>query len=168
MYQAGELIVYANTGVCRVEDVGVPAGLPSSDGATLYYKLVPLYGVGTIQIPVNTRVFMRPVLTKKQAEQLVESIPQIEEDPCTIENPRLAAEHFRSRLDTHRCEDLVCLIKTVHRRSQTQQKRGRKPSRAEQQLLRRAQELLHGELAVALELPIGEVPEYIRRRLEAS
>ena len=168
MFQPGELIMYASTGVCRVDEVGIPHDLPTSDGKTPYYKLSPLYSVGTIHIPVDSKVFMRPVLTRQQAEQLVARIPQIDEDDCTIENPRLAAEHFRSRLDSHRCEDLICLIKTVYRRSAAQEKRGRKPSRAEQQLLRRAQDLLHGELAVALELPLDEVPAYIQRTLAAS
>ena len=165
MYQPGELIMYSTTGVCRVEEISVPSDLPSCDGVTPYYKLVPLYGAGTIHIPVNTGVFMRPVLTRQQAEQLVASIPQIEEDDCQIENPRLAAEHFRARFGTHRCEDLICLIKTVYRRSAAQEKRGRKPSRAEQQLMQRAEELLHGELAVALEMPLAEVPGYIRQTM---
>ena len=168
MYQPGELIMYSTTGVCRVEEISVPVDLPYSDGVTPYYKLIPLYGAGTIHIPVNTGVFMRPVLTRQQAEKLVASIPHIEEDDCQIDNPRLAAEHFRARFGTHRCEDLVCLIKTVYRRSAAQEKRGRKPSRAEQQLLQRAEGLLHGELAVALDLPLDEVPGYIRQTMAAS
>ena len=75
MYQKGEYIIYGNTGVCRVEDVAVPDNIPIKEKGALYYKLSPVYGVGSIYIPVDTEVFMRPVLTKAQANELIVTVP---------------------------------------------------------------------------------------------
>ena len=74
MYQKGEYIIYGNTGVCRVEDVAVPDNIPIKEKGALYYKLSPVYGAGSIYIPVDTEVFMRPVLTKAQANELIDKM----------------------------------------------------------------------------------------------
>ena len=66
MFQKGDLIVYGNMGVCRVEAVEAPAGLPGAGEKKLYYKLDPVYETGTVYIPVDAKVFMRPILTHAQ------------------------------------------------------------------------------------------------------
>ena len=70
MFQKGDLIVYGNTGICRVEEVGTPESLPGVDKEKLYYKLVPVRSASTIYTPVDTSVFMRPVMTKEAAAQV--------------------------------------------------------------------------------------------------
>lgn len=70
MFKKGTLLIYDTAGVCRVEDVGMPEGLPVSDKKKQYYKLAPVFGVGTIYIPVDTKVFMRPVISKQEAEKI--------------------------------------------------------------------------------------------------
>lgn len=37
----------------------------------LYYKLSPVYGSGTIYVPVDTKIFMRPVLSRREAMDLI-------------------------------------------------------------------------------------------------
>ena len=56
MFQKGDLIVYGNMGVCRVEAVEAPAGLPGAGEKKLYYKLDPVYETGTVYIPVDAKV----------------------------------------------------------------------------------------------------------------
>ena len=41
MYQVGDLVMYGNTGVCRVEDIGHPQGI--SEKEQLYYTLALVY-----------------------------------------------------------------------------------------------------------------------------
>ena len=71
MYQQGDLIVYGNTGVCRVEAVGHPQGISGIPEDKLYYTLAPLYSAGVIYAPLDTPVLMRPVLTREAAEKLI-------------------------------------------------------------------------------------------------
>ena len=49
MYERGVLIMYGNSGVCRVEDVAPMKGSRGAEKNRLYYKLSPVYGSGTIR-----------------------------------------------------------------------------------------------------------------------
>ena len=73
MFSIGSLIVYSGTGVCRVEAVGPPPFDPGSK--VEYYTLIPLQSTGTIYVPVDTKVFMRPILSREAAQELIRRIP---------------------------------------------------------------------------------------------
>lgn len=167
MFQKNDLIVYGNTGICRVEEVGTPEGLPGIDKGKLYYRLTPIRGAGTIYTPVDTSVFTRPAMTKGEAEQLIDRIPEIAEDSFECRDPRMLAEHYRTSLQTHECEDLIRLIKTVYQKSQKLVQNGKKPGKTDQQYRKRAEELLNEELSVALGIAFAEVPAYIEQRISA-
>ena len=71
MFEIGSLLIYDTTGVCKVLEIGVPCGLPVANKDRMYYKLAPVFGSGTIYIPVDTKVFMRKVITHEEAEALI-------------------------------------------------------------------------------------------------
>ena len=112
MYQAGEFIVYGTNSVCRVESIGKPPFETEED--KLYYTLVPVTGTETIYIPTDSPVFTRPVISREKAEELINSIPDIEEDHFVCHSVRMANEHYQAALQSHDCEELVQLIKTVY------------------------------------------------------
>ena len=127
MYQAGDYIVYGTSGVCRVDEVK-PS--PFEDEADRqYYTLTPVTGTETIYIPVDSPVFMRPVISREQAETLVRDIPNIEVDHFTSHSMRLSSEHYQEVLQSHDCGDLVQLIKTVYAKSR---RSGRRLSQVDQ------------------------------------
>lgn len=165
MFQKGDLIIYGNTGVCRVEKVGPPRNLSGADGDRLYYMLSPIYGAGNIYIPVDTSVFMRPVISREDADRLIERIPSIHADICDSSNQRALSEHYEAALQTHACEDLLQLIKTVYAKNRDSIHRGKKPGQTDQKYKKRAEDLLYGELSVALSIPLDEVEGYIRKRM---
>ena len=71
MFQQGDLIVYGNTGVCRVEGFGTPD--PMDRSGRQYYQLKPLYQDGVIYTPVEGgKVPMRPVMSAEAARALAE------------------------------------------------------------------------------------------------
>ena len=152
MFQKGEYIMYGSTGVCRVEDVAVPDNIPMKEKGTLYYKLAPVYGAGNIYIPVDSKVFMRPVLTKEQANELIDKIPSIQEPVYEAKDQKNLADCYRASLRAHECEKL--------------EGTGRKLGKADTEYMKQAQALLHGELAVVLGIPFEVVPEYIAGRIE--
>ena len=115
MYQAGEFIVYGTNSVCRVESIGKPPFETEED--KLYYTLVPVTGTETIYIPTDSPVFTRPVISREKAEELINSIPDIEEDHFVCHSVRMANEHYQAALQSHDCEELVQLIKTVYAKS---------------------------------------------------
>lgn len=165
MFEKGSLMIYDTTGVCRVEDVGRPEGVPVSDKTKIYYKLAPVFGSGVIYIPVDTKVFMRPVITKNEAEDLIRRIPEIRESEFETKNQKTLENYYKESLRSHACEDLVQLIKTVHLKKRNLERNGRKAGKTDQQYMKRAQALLHEELSVALEIPVDQVEEYITNRV---
>ena len=85
MFETGDLIIYGNSGVCKVAQVGTP-NVKAFDQTKLYYTLQPLYSTETIYTPVDTDVFMRPVISRSQAEELIHQIPSIREVVCKDRN----------------------------------------------------------------------------------
>ena len=68
MFQKGEYVIYGNNGICCIKEIGIPVGTPMGRSGKEYYMLAPVFGSGTIYAPLDTKVFMRPILTKAQAE----------------------------------------------------------------------------------------------------
>ena len=165
MFQPGSLIVYGSTGVCRVEDVG-PKKIMKNILKTCY-TLTPLYSRETITVPVDSPVFMREVISREQAEQLIDRIP--EEEPAAVPGDANAAKTcYEQALRSHSCDDLLRLVRQIYRRTQSARQSRRPPSQTDQRYMKRAADLLYGELAVALGIPREEVVPYIAQRLEAA
>lgn len=167
MYKKGEYVIYGNNGICRIEQIGVPVGTPLGRSGKEYYTLAPVFGSGSIYAPVDTKVFMRPILTKAQAEALIEQIPGIQGENVEGKDVRALSEKYRGCLDTHQCEDLVRLIKTVYQKEKAMAESGKKLAKTEQEFGRLAKELLHREFSMALEMPYEEVEGYIAEKIEA-
>ncbi len=111
-------------------------------------------------------MYTRPVITRAQAERLIAAIPWIEEeDHFTSHSLRMSTEHYQTVLRSHDCRELVQLIKAVYAKSR---RGGRRVSQIDQRYRKRAEELLHGELAVALGIPIDEVQPYISRSISEA
>lgn len=162
-YQVGDLIIYGSTGVCRVAQIstdGPERGKP-------YYTLKPLYQTCDIYTPLNGKVFTRPILSREQAEHLIDTIPTIETHPCYSQAMRKLSEQYQSCLATHQCEDLMELTLSIYAKRQWAQETNRKFGAVDQRFLKRAEDLLFGELAAALDIPRDDVPQYITARLEA-
>lgn len=166
MFEVGSLMIYDTTGVCKVLEIGVPEGLPVANKDRKYYKLAPVFGSGTIYIPVDTKVFMRPVISREEAESLIRKIPEIREDICDTHNLKTLEDHYKASLMTHECEELVQLIKTVYTKKQNLEKNGKKTGKTDQQYMKRAKQLLYEELSIALDIPVGDVEAYITRTIE--
>ena len=160
MFQKDDYVIYGNSGICRVEDVGVPENYPIVRAGRLYYTLVQVFGSGTIYAPVDTQVYMRNILTKQEAETLIEQIPEIEAEAFAGQDVRTLSENYR--------EDLVRLIKTIFQKKQSIAGSGKKLAKTEQDFDRVAKDLLHQEFSIALEIPLEAVEEYILTRVRAT
>ena len=74
MIKVGDYVHYANTGLCRVEEITAP-GFTAADKGRLYYRLTPAETPGsTIYTPVdNRKVEMRLAMTRQEALALIDS-----------------------------------------------------------------------------------------------
>jgi len=167
VYQAGELIVYGGDGVCRVESVG-PLTMKGAKKDVDYYTLTPLYGSGKIFAPVNASVFSRPVMTREEAQELIARIPDIPAEVYENSNPRMLTEHYQQYLKSYDCTQLVRLIRAIYVKGQNAAEKGRHLGQVDERCMKKAEEMLHGELAVALEIPVDEVRDYIINTLDSG
>ena len=159
MYQPGDLVIYGRTGVCRVERI------ETREDGQQFYALAPLYQSCAILTPVEGRVFMRPVLTRRQAEELIDRMPTLQTAPREG-GVRDLTERYQASIATHDCADLVGLISSIYAKKKTAEREKRKFGALDERFMQEGEALLHGELAAALDIPVGEVPAYIRKRLK--
>ncbi|MBR7148381.1 MAG: CarD family transcriptional regulator [Firmicutes bacterium] len=164
MFKKGDYIIYGNSGVCQVEDITIPDFM--GDGTIEYYVLVPIRDTGRIYIPVNTNKFMRPVITKKQAMELIAQIPSIQKAEYQVRDHRMLSEQYKHSLDSHELSDLVQLIKTIYLKNEDLATRGKRPSNTDMQYMKKAEDLLHSELSIALGIPFHEVASFITTEIE--
>ena len=165
MYQAGDRIIYGGSGVCQVKAV-VP--LEGSREDRLYYTLEPLYGSGIVYAPVDGPVFSRPLMTPEEVRDLLAQFPQIPAEPLAERSLTALKDHYVSVLKSHDCQALVGLIKGAYEKGRRAARRGKRPGAVDQRYLKSAQELLHGEIAAVLGIPLESVPDYIRAAVEGE
>lgn len=159
MFQPGALIFYSRTGVCRVEAI-------EEDAGRRFYCLAPLYQKCTIRIPVDGKVFMRPILTRSEANALIDRIPGVEAAPVECRALRELTDRYRTSIGSHAPEDLLALTMSIYTKKQNLLREKRKLGAIDERFLQEGEALLFGELAAALEIPAEDVPGYIHERLE--
>ena len=165
MYQKGELILYGSTGVCRVTDI-IAKKFSRTDPEKLYYVLTPLYQSGTITTPVeNGKVFTRPVISRDEAISLIDEIPHIEARAYHNTNLQQLESHYKRELESHDCRDLLRLTMSTYRKKQEREQARLKFGAVDRRYMERAEDLLFGELAVALEIERDHVLAFIEERL---
>lgn len=160
MYDVGQKIIYGESGVCTIEVIG-PLQMSGADPGKLYYQLTPLIGRGTYFAPVDSGAFMRPIISRAEAEELIDSIPEIQPAICNDSRFNHVDAFYKEIFKLHTPEAMVSIIKGLYERMAD---RKTKSSRAEA-TVKRAKEILHGELSVALGIPYNEVESYITERI---
>lgn len=163
MYAVGEKIIYGSSGVCVVAEICTP-DFSREERGRKYYKLRPLYGSETIYAPVDTTAFMRRVISPEEANALIARIPELEAQMCDSHSITMLRQQYEAFFQGHDCEAYIRLIKGVHQKGSG----GRKLGQTDQRYMKRAQDVLYGELAAALELRPDEMPDYIKKMLESE
>lgn len=151
MYHVGEYIVHPGQGVCKVDEI--------VDQPQETYMLLP---VGTrhpmrISFPVASEGRLRPVLSKAEAEELIDEYPQMDVDGFTERSAALEEEHFKNQIRRGTCRDSVRVVKTFRRRIAEVRSRNKKPPVAYERILKQASERSLSELAIALDVTPDDV-----------
>ena len=165
MFTVNQLVVYENSGVCRIEKIE-EVSFPS--GPKTCYILKPVYAKeGTIYSPVNNpNVLMRPVITKEDALELIRSIPETE--VRTFEGFRTAELEgkYREAARSQQCHDLIPLAMAIYRKTRKARKAGKKVSEVDDGFLKRLNDQIDGELAIALGIRKEDVQEFISKEIK--
>lgn len=165
MYKIGDMIIYANQGVCRVDEIGVP-DITGITKDKVYYTLSPIYGDGKIFIPVDTSMYMRPIATKSEVKDIISQIPKIEAEFIENQNYKMMEDYYKKLLSSHKCVDLINIIKSVYDKRKVVKQQGKNLGQTDEKFKKIAEDLLHSEFAVALDIPKTDVNKYIESAME--
>lgn len=166
LYSVGELIVYGGTGVCRVE--GIDEKQVSDSEVRRFYRLKPLYQSGTISVPVDGKVFMRPVISREEAEAIIDQLPNMPVRTLHERNFTQLAAHYQQLLCSHECSDVAGLVVSIRAKKRESEQSGRRFGQVDAKFMKRAETLLYGEISAALGIPFDEVEPYIEKRLSGN
>lgn len=169
MFRIGDYVYYASGGVCSVSDICYAplSGMPQD---RQYYVLRPAVGAdGVMYVPVNSEVvFLRGLLSKEEAETLLEQIPSIQAIEET--NAKALREKYLEAMRRHDPVEWVRVIKTVHGRIRrlAEHSKTQRISDTERSFAEDAKRYLYTELAITLGVSLEEMRTSLRAQIEQS
>lgn len=159
-------MVYGATGVCRVEEI---TRLSGADRKRLYYLLKPLWQDGVIYAPVDSeKVPMRQVISRAEAEALIDQMPDIQAAVCRGGTVQALAQQYQSAVRDGGHQALIEMMKSIYIKRNQAEAKNRRLGMIDERYMKQAERLLYGELATALEIPYDEVEGYIAGRIEEN
>lgn len=164
MYQAGEYVVYAGSGLCLVEQVGVPDFNVGEQNRT-YYFLRTTMDRSRIYVPTDTQLPLRAPMTAEEAEAFLSSAGEIPVSLPVRRDRKTVVQHYQNMLSGHTKEGLAQAIKSIrfaHRAA------AGRMSGAEENVLRRAERQLCSELSGVLNISMEDAGERLTQALTAQ
>lgn len=163
MFSAGEKIVYGQTGVCVIEDIAEKELIKNQK--RLYYVLKPLNQQNNIiYAPADSdKIFIRPVMTKEEAEKLILQIPEI---VSKIKQGVLSVDDYREKLSSRKSLELIELTAIIYEKKKIAKSNKKKLGFSDEKYMHIAENMLFCELAVSLDIPAEQVPGYIENKLK--
>lgn len=167
MFEIGDYIIYGNSGVCEVVEIG-PIQLNGRDNDKLYYTLEPVYEKGSkVYTPVgNKKVLMRKIISKEEAFELIDNIPNIEFEIDLTDKER--ERSIKESLRTIDCEEWIKILKALHHRKQERHADGKKMTSSDEKFMQAAEDCLYGELSISLDMPKEEIGDFLLNRLKEA
>lgn len=168
-FDIGEYVSYGINGMCNIEDIR-PMQLSQSVEKMMYYILRPESNPkSTIFVPVNNQKLvskMRELMTKDEINAML-----VRMKDRTLEwekDVRFRTESFHEILNNGVNQDLILMIRCLHRKRQELVQLGKKLPARDSNTLKTAERLVEEEFAHVLHIKCEEVSDYIRDVLDPS
>lgn len=164
MFHVNDYVMYGTKGACQITDIGrIDFGKKDTD----YYFLKPIADQsGTLYVEVGSdKVRMRNIVSKEEADQIIERMADAK--GIWIENEKSREKAYREAIESGNCDELVQLLKGLYERKEVRIQEGKKVTDVDGRAFVKAEGLLHGELAIALNISVEEVEDYIKNHNSA-
>ena len=162
MYSIGDLFVYGSSGACRITDIKKEN---FGKNEMTYYILSPVFDQKeTIYVPVDNKNLvskMKRILTPEELTALIKTIPH--KKSVWIENVNQRREEYKRIINHANREELLSLIKTLHERRKALKEAGKNLSVHDERFFRHAQNIIHSEISLVLQIPREEIPSYMEK-----
>ena len=166
MYSVGDVVFYSTTGVCKVVCIGEPAlkGLPTNVD---YYTLQPLSKNHRemIYVPVDTKAFMRMAICKDEAQGFIDMVDDIQPSFPETRNPKGVQEFYSRLINSFEIPNLLQVIVSLTLKKRENQAKNKHLNQTQSTFLRRAQEMVYNEFALALDKTSEEIADIIEAKI---
>ncbi len=159
MYKVNDYVVYKKS-VCKVKEIK-----NNKLNGIDYYILVPIDDDSLIiDVPVDNRMgYLRDVISKKETEELINSIPSIE--PLDNIDDKYIEKTYKDLISGD-YKDLIKIIKTSYLRNEMRSKNNRRPSEKDLNYFNQAEKYLYNELSISLNMSFNDTKNYIVTRVQ--
>lgn len=150
-------------GVCEVTGICEKAFLKNQKRK--YYVLKPEnLDNNLIYAPIEQgKVFMRPLITEQQAEDLIKSIPKIVENISLNDN--MTKDEYIEKINNHSLEQLVELTAIIYAKKMSVAKMKKRLNMIDEKYMKIGENLLFGELSAVLKISIDKIQDYISEKI---
>ncbi|MDW2797451.1 CarD family transcriptional regulator [Clostridium boliviensis] len=165
MFQVNDLVVFGSHGICEVKEIGNLCMFAADDERT-YYTLKPLYEdhQSAVYTPVdNLKTTIRPAATREEAMNLIDHIPSIETIWAMDEREREGI--FKDIMLKCECTGWMQIVKTLYLKKKKRLAEGKKNTAKDDFYFNKAEDLLYGELAAALEVDKEGIKDMVISRV---
>ena len=164
MYPIGSFVMYSSSGVCSVSDIRAESFAGTKKD---YYVLMPVHGnTSHIFVPLDNEKLlsrMRPLLSREEVLELIACFQS--EQPAWIPDNRARGTYFQQCLMDADPLELVRVVKSITNHKIELADKGKKSLMADEQVLKRAERILHGEFAMVLGVAADAVSSMIEDAL---
>ena len=160
MHKVDDYVMYKKD-VCKIREIR-----KNKINGNEYYILVPVDDDSlVIEAPVDNRMgFIREIISKKDAEKLIEVIPNIE--PVNVISNAYIDKVYKELLYKGTYEDLIRIIKTAYLRNDERAKNKKKLSDKDSTYFNKAEKYLYNELSISLGMNYNETKEYVINKVQ--
>jgi len=163
MYKTGDLVVYGSFGVCRLENVVMGENIGGEAGKE-YFCIKPVFDDCSISVPTDTKVFMRKVIEKGEAQQLIGEITVNHSEAFFASSVQQLADHYDKAIKTHECSVILDMLLSIYEKRQLVLQKKQKFGQLDERFMKKAEDLLFNEFSFALDMTRKDVEEMIKTK----
>ena len=167
MFQVNDTVLYGSQSVCTVTEI---CEKKIGKEKMRYYALKPVFdNKSTVYVPCDNPKLvekMRRILSAAEIDALIDSMQN--ETLEWIQDDGERKEKYGEIIRSGDRKALAVLIRTLYLHREHQKAAGKKFHAVDEQLLDRAQKLLHEEFAYVLNIAPQDVPPFIAKQLEVT
>ena len=166
-YSVGEIIVYGSNGVCKIDDIKETSFF--KEAPKPYYFLSPLFvkSSSVIYVPLDNPAQtdkIKPIMTKKEADEFVKSLPVTGMEGIEDRNKRKDA--FTKILSSGTRSEIAALIELIMSHKKLLEAEGRKLNAQDERAMAEAMRRIDNELAVIRGVDPSEIQREIFGMIE--
>ncbi len=164
-FSVGDYVMYGTSGVCRLE--GVEKRNFDGQHELEYLILLPVSSSSSkYYIPVQSMENkIRHLLSKEEINSLIDEMPETEGIWYADNNERKAV--FNSIIKSDDYKKIISMTKSLHDHKIKKISGGKKLNASDENLMKKAEDLMYQEFAQVLGIRKDEVEQYIINRIGA-